>query len=215
MKVLAISSSPRKNGNSETLLQQALLGAKNSSTKIELVCLRNHAINPCTGCNRCYDKGCCVIKDDFQTVYEKALGADRLIFATPVYFMSVSAQAKLFIDRTQCAWAKSFVLKKPFAKAGSCGLRQASVIAVAAQKSNAAFEAIDVMMRYCLPNLGYNYVSNLFVSGADEIGAINKCPQALKSAFDLGSGCSNFLVKKEGRQTTKVFCQEIAAKEEP
>src|SRR3990170_8115852 len=110
MKVLGISASPRLKGNSDLLLRQALAGAESAGAEVEYVRLAELKISPCIECNACYKTGRCVIEDDYQQLMQKVIDADRLIFATPIFFMTVSAQAKLFIDRCQCLWANKYIL---------------------------------------------------------------------------------------------------------
>lgn len=103
MKILGICGSPRLNGNTEILLQTALAKAQELGAETELVTLAGKSISPCDGCYYCReaDKGC-RIQDDMQDIYAKILGADGIILGTPVYFWTVSAQAKALIDRTFC-----------------------------------------------------------------------------------------------------------------
>lgn len=100
MKVLGISCSPRKGGNTEILVCEALAGAKEEGASVELLRIHEMKIAPCDGCTTCHQSGECRIKDDMQKVYQKLLAADGIILGSPVYFWSVSAQAKLFMDRT-------------------------------------------------------------------------------------------------------------------
>ena len=100
MELLGISLSPRKGGNSEILLQEALRGAKECGAKTEFLPARKMSINPCSGCLRCRATGVCVTKDDMQQVYPMLLKADGLIFAAPVYYWSLAGNAKVFLDRT-------------------------------------------------------------------------------------------------------------------
>ena len=100
MKILGLSCSPRKQGNTESLLGEALQGAQQEGAEVELYSVSGKNIEPCDGCRVCNTKGECHIKDDMQDLYNKLLGADGIIFATPVYFYSMTAQAKAIIDRT-------------------------------------------------------------------------------------------------------------------
>jgi len=86
MKVLAISGSPRKGGNREILLLQALDGARQAEANVEFLRVAEKEINPCDGCNACRETGKCHIEDDMQAIYGKLLEADGIIFATPVFF---------------------------------------------------------------------------------------------------------------------------------
>ena len=100
MKILGISFSPRRQGNTEILLGEALQGAKHEGAEGELYSLSDKEIRPCDGCGACRETGECHIEDDMQSLYHKLLEADGIIFGTPVYFYSMAAQAKTVIDRT-------------------------------------------------------------------------------------------------------------------
>lgn len=100
-KIIALMASPRKNGNSTILGRQIADGAKAAGARVEVFCLHKMNIRPCTACDKCHaaDDRFCVLKDDMQKLYPRVLGADAMIFASPVYFFTVSAQLKLFMDR--------------------------------------------------------------------------------------------------------------------
>jgi multimeric flavodoxin WrbA len=113
MKVLGISCSPRKDGNTEGLVQAALDKAKEEGAEVELFCLSGKTIQPCDACYACRRTGECHIKDDMQELYVKMWEADGLVFGTPVYFWNVSAQAKALIDRTFAYSAQRNLRNKP------------------------------------------------------------------------------------------------------
>lgn len=184
VKVLGISASPRLEGNSDLLLRQALAGAESAAAETEYVRLCDLNITPCTECNFCYESGKCRIDDDYQTLCSKMLEADRMIFATPIFFMTVSAQAKTLIDRCQCLWAHKFVLKQPLITTGRD--RSAMVIAVGGTKSKKMFDSIRLTMKYYLNVLDMRYAANLFVNQVDALGEIRKHPSAMNEAFRLG-----------------------------
>ncbi len=100
MKVLGIVCSPRLHGNTEIMVQASLAKAQEEGAEIELVTLAGKTISPCDACYSCDKTGKCHIKDDMEDIYTKLLEADGIIFGTPVYYWSVSAQAKALIDRT-------------------------------------------------------------------------------------------------------------------
>jgi multimeric flavodoxin WrbA len=100
MKILGLSCSPRKQGNTEILLGEALKGAQQEGAEIELYSVRGKDIRPCDGCQTCYKTGGCHIKDDMQHLYDKLLASDGIIYGSPVYFYSLTAQAKTILDRT-------------------------------------------------------------------------------------------------------------------
>ncbi len=100
MKVLALSLSPRRQGNTQVLLKEALAGAQAEGAEVELYSVAGKTIGPCDNCGACGKTGNCTVKDDMQEIYPKLLSADGIIFGTPVYFYSMTAQAKAVIDRT-------------------------------------------------------------------------------------------------------------------
>ena len=102
MKVLALQSSPRKDGNTVTLARALLEGLRASGVKqVREVFLDGMEIKPCTNCDACLKKDgpFCVIDDDMQPLYQQFIEADLVVLATPIYWWCISAQLKLFIDR--------------------------------------------------------------------------------------------------------------------
>jgi multimeric flavodoxin WrbA len=98
--VLILKGSPRREGNSAILADQVAAGAKEAGGQVESVFLHELDIQPCDACDTC-QKGDvdCVIEDDMQELYPKLRAADAVVYASPIYWFSVSAQLKLFIDR--------------------------------------------------------------------------------------------------------------------
>ena len=100
-KVLIVKGSPRARGNSASLAEQVAAGARDAGAQVEEVYLHGLDIRPCDGCDFCQgaaDMGC-AIEDDMQMLYPKIRGADAIVYASPVYWFTVSAQLKLFMDR--------------------------------------------------------------------------------------------------------------------
>ena len=185
MKVLGISTSPRIKGNSDLLLRRALAGAESAGANVEYVHSPDYNIAPCIECNGCYTTGECRVLDDYQMLLKKILNADRLIFATPIFFMSVCAQAKNLIDRGQCLWALKYVLKKESLTVGRD--RRAMVIAVGGSRSKKQFESIRLTFKTYFDVLEMKYVANLFVNQIDDRGEIEEHPSALEEAYQLGA----------------------------
>ena len=100
--VLKLSSSPRRNGNSDLLCDRFLEGAKSSGHTVEKIFIKDKNINYCTGCSSCSMGKSCPQKDDMPEILEKMINADVIVMATPVYFYTMCGQMKTFIDRT-CA----------------------------------------------------------------------------------------------------------------
>ena len=93
--------SPRRNGNSATLAQNVVAGAKSAGADVESFYLHEMNIRPCDGCGACRQDSSrgCVIDDDMQELYPKLRQTDALVIASPIYYFTVSAQTKLFMDR--------------------------------------------------------------------------------------------------------------------
>ena len=185
LKVLGISSSPRCGGNSDALLREALAGAGAAGANVEYLSLRGLSLSPCVECNSCARTGLCRIDDDFQPVFARMVDADRLIFATPVFFMAVCSQGKLLIDRCQCLWARKYILKKPLYDEPRD--RRAMVIAVGGSRSRKMFDAVGLTMKYWFDALEMHWASNLYVNGVDEAGSVKQHPLALQEARRLGA----------------------------
>jgi len=100
MKILGLSFSPRAGGNTDTLLKAVLEGARQQGADTELCRVSDKNIQPCDGCRACWETGECHIKDGMQEIYPGLLEADGIIIGTPIYFYGMSAQTKIFIDRT-------------------------------------------------------------------------------------------------------------------
>ncbi|MDR2083818.1 MAG: flavodoxin family protein [Bacteroidales bacterium] len=99
-KVLIISASPRKEGNSDYLCDEFIRGATEAGHETEKIFFHNKKINYCLGCGACYTTHKCVQKDDMAEILDKMVNADVLVFGTPVYFYTMDAQLKTLIDRT-------------------------------------------------------------------------------------------------------------------
>ncbi|MBM4331644.1 MAG: flavodoxin family protein [Deltaproteobacteria bacterium] len=100
-KVMIVLGSPRKKGNSSILAKQVAAGAKAGGALVETFYLHDMNIRPCTACDACRKKTKidCVLDDDMQKLYPKLRSADAIVVASPIYWFTVSAQTKLFMDR--------------------------------------------------------------------------------------------------------------------
>ena len=99
-KVLILSGSPRKNGNSDILCDQFLRGAVQSGNEVEKIRVADKNIGFCKACYACQNTGICAIKDDMAEVLQNMIDADVIVLASPIYFYSVDAQLKALMDRT-------------------------------------------------------------------------------------------------------------------
>ncbi|MGN0832929.1 MAG: flavodoxin family protein [Kiritimatiellia bacterium] len=99
-KVLVLSSSPRKGGNSDLLCEAFAKGAREAGNSVARIRVADRKIGFCTGCYACKQTGKCVIRDDAEAILRKMMAADVIVFASPVYFYSVCAQLKALFDRS-------------------------------------------------------------------------------------------------------------------
>ena len=99
-RVLILSGSPRKGGNSDLLCDEFMRGAVEGGHDVEKVRVQEKNIAGCMGCCVCQNTGSCVMKDDMTEVMQKMIDCDVMVLASPVYFYSISAQLKAVIDRS-------------------------------------------------------------------------------------------------------------------
>lgn len=103
-KILILSASPRKKGNSDILCQQFKKGAEEAGHSVEQVYLYDKKIGFCRACYVCFKTGKCVLKDDMEKILEKMQSADILVAATPTYFLTMNGMLKNTIDRFLPKW---------------------------------------------------------------------------------------------------------------
>ena len=107
-KVLILSSSPRKGGNSETLAAAFAKGAQEAGNQVETVYLREKQYGFCKGCLACQKLGHCVIKDDAVEIAAKMHDADAIVFATPIYYYEMCGQMKTLLDRANALYGSDY-----------------------------------------------------------------------------------------------------------
>ena len=101
-KILIILGGGRKKGNTAQLVDAFMKGAMEAGHATELISLNQLQVNGCIGCNACRYGKPCVQKDDFNSLVPKILEADLLVFASPLYFWTISSKIKAFIERFYC-----------------------------------------------------------------------------------------------------------------
>jgi len=183
MKVLGIMGSPRRQSNTEMLLDKALEGAKEAGAEVEKVLISKLKISPCLEIYACFKDGNCTIKDDMQPLYKKLLEADHIIFASPIFFYGVTSQAKAVIDRCQALWARRHVLGMGKEDKRE---RRGLFISVGATRGEKLFDGAILTVKYFFDAIGVKYFGDLLVRGIDSKGQIKENPAALDDAFRLG-----------------------------
>jgi multimeric flavodoxin WrbA len=185
MKVLGIAGSPRRGGNTDLLLSELLRGAASKGAEISPIILLNDLkFIPCQHCDHCLKTGQCKYRDDMQMVYRELEEADRVILATPIHFVGVSAQMKAMIDRCQSLWAKKYVLHLP--PLGDRRERKGFFVSVGGRKEFSQFEPALATIKALFRVLDINYGGELLFSSVDEKGAILSNQDAMQKAFAAG-----------------------------
>ena len=172
-KVLILSSSPRKKGNSNALCDRFMEGAVEAGHQVEKVVLAEKKINYCTACYACQKTGRCAQKDDMASILDSMVAADAIVMATPVYFYTMCAQMKTVIDRTVARYTK--IANKDF-----------YFIVTAADSNKAALEpTIEGFRAFtsCLTRAKEKGI--VYGAGAWEIGDILES-RAMKQAYEMG-----------------------------
>ena len=181
MRVLGITGSPRRGGNTDLLLAEVIKGTASRGAEVITIALNGLDFIACQHCDACLVKGKCKIPDDMQMVYLEMEQADRLVLASPIQFMTVTAQMKAMIDRCQALWARKYVLKNlPDLT------RKGAFIAVGATRGRQLFGGSILVVKYFFKAFGVEYVDELLIKGVEERGEIKKHPDALAGAFSLG-----------------------------
>ena len=173
--ILILKSSPRKKGNSNTLAAQVEKGAREKGAIVEILSLAEMDIKPCDACDLCLETGECVIEDEMQKVYPLLLKADTIVIAGPVYWFTISAQAKLCIDRWY-ALPDGSLKGKEFAVVltyGDTDLYNSGGIN--------AIHTFESMFRY----LGGEF-TGLVHGYAYEVGEAEQQPDLMEKAYQLG-----------------------------
>jgi multimeric flavodoxin WrbA len=185
MKVLGILSSPRRGGNTELLLEEALKGAEKEGAKVERLYLSEFTITPCKECHGCDNTGNCVIMDDMGKIYPKLLEADIILLASPIFFYGVTAWAKAMIDRSQPLWVRKYLLKDS-SSGEERKKRKGFFISVGATKGPRVFDGAIQTIKYFFDVLNAEYVGELVFRNVEGKGDILKHPEALQQAFEAG-----------------------------
>ena len=172
--VLIISSSPRKGGNSETLAASFAKGAEEAGHKVETIYLREKKYGFCKGCLACLTLGHCVIDDDAVEIAARMHDADVLVFATPVYYYSVSGQLKTMLDRANPLFDSDYAFTKAYllAAAAEDGEETVEGTVKAVQGWVDCFERCEL-------------AGTVFAGGVNGVGDIAGHP-ALEEAYQMG-----------------------------
>ena len=177
-KVLVVASSPRRDGNSDSLANEFVRGAEDVGCLVEKIFLADYTINYCTGCGVCFSCKRCFQHDDMSFLLNKMVEADAIVLATPVYFYNMSAQLKTFIDR--CCPRYKEITNKEFYYI----LTQGELEEYLMDRAVTALRSFSVQ---CLE--GTVEIGILRAVGVYTLGEVEKT-KYLKQAYTMGQTCS-------------------------
>jgi multimeric flavodoxin WrbA len=184
MNITAFCGSPRKNGNTETLLKEVVRGVEHVGHSVDIFYLNTMNIKPCQDCGGCNTTGKCILSDDMDQVNEAIRCADRIILASPIFFFSLSAQAKAMIDRCQSFWCEKYLLKKPIAP-GSAG-RKGLLLMIGGMKKDIGIHCGEACAKAFFRTISVPEHETIYYLGIDSKGEILKHPTAMNEAFEAG-----------------------------
>ena len=184
-RILGIAGSPRRDGNTDLLLCQAMSGAGKQGAQTKTITLSELSIAPCRHCDKCQQTGNCEIEDDMQWLYHELRETDCLVLASPIFFMGVTAQVKAMIDRCQALWVIKYVLKLPISLNPHKG-RKGLFISVGSREIPDLFTPAIATVKSWFATLDIAYAGDLLFPGIDGKGAIVEHPTALAEAFVAG-----------------------------
>ena len=189
IKVLAVAGSPRRQGNSETLLDWVLAAmGREQDVVMEKFALTEVKVNPCRGCNACEVLNRCVQRDDMDWIHDRLLEADVILISAPIFCMGINAQTKALIDRAQVFRSRKYVLKLPVVPPDRRGKRLGVFLSTAGQKWATVFDAAipSVKCFFHVIEVRDRDISYLMINGVDKSGEIEKHPTARTDADQLG-----------------------------
>ncbi len=173
-KVLVISTSLREESNSDALADAFARGAMETGNSVEKVDIIGKDIHFCLGCLVCQKTQHCVIQDDADDITRKMLGADVIVFATPVYFYGISGQMKTLLDRSNPVYASDYKFREIY------------LLAAAADKDAKAIEGVKACLKGWIDCFAKaKLVKTIFAGGVNDVGEI-KGHEALKTAYESG-----------------------------
>jgi len=184
-KVLALNGSPRRQGNTATLLAAVRQGIEAADGVVEVVRVCDLVISPCIACGGCDETGECVLQDDMSLLYPKIMAADRLLLASPIYFYGLTAQAKAVVDRSQALWCRKRLLQAR-GEWRDDPARQGMLLAVGATRGPRVFEGAILTAKYGFDAMGFAYGGEFLVRGMDAPNDLRQHPEILAEAAEAG-----------------------------
>ena len=186
-KILIISGSPKKDGNTATLIKWFSQGARSRQARIEVVnaAFLKYKTNGCTACRACQKRAEyeCIIKDEASPVLAKMAAADMIVFATPLYFFSASAQTKLILDRMFSLYKWDNETDK-----FTTPLKGKTMVLIASAYEDVGLDALAKPFKLTADYTGLKFRS-LLVPNAGVSGEIKNKSRWQKKAIAFGKDC--------------------------
>lgn len=196
-KILCVSASPRKGGNTDTLIEEAARGAESMEAETETVYLRDYTIAPCDACEQCRrDKTCTRFFDGMHLLYSKIEGAGGLVAASPTYNYNITSIMKSFIDRLYPYFDFENPRPGPYRSRLADQGRRALVIGVCEQKEKSEMGFTIPAMRDPLRVLGYSISGEVPILGHFPRGSVKKDEVSLRTAYEGGQNLAKELLKE-------------------
>ena len=184
-RITAIYGSPRREGNTATLLDKAVAGARDTGADVEEIFLRNLKISPCLELYGCKNNGRCIIKDDFHGVIEKVMASRGVMLASPIFFYAVSAHTKILMDRCQSLWVKKYWIDQiPFDQWEP--KRKGLFISVGATRGKKLFDGALLSVKYFFDVLDIKTWSSHLYRELDFEKDVLRHPEYLDEAYAAG-----------------------------
>jgi len=191
-KIVAVYGSPRRNGNTATLLKKAVAGANDAGARVEEIVLRDLKMSPCLEIYGCNKAGECRLKDDFQAARDQILASQGLMLASPVFFYTVSAHTKILMDRFQSLWVKKHWIDQT-SRGQQSPHRKGLFISAGATKGKKLFDGILLSLKYFFEVIDMQLWKALLYRGLDFEGDVLKFPQYLNEAYQTGKEFAELL----------------------
>jgi multimeric flavodoxin WrbA len=184
-RIVAIYGSPRRRGNTATLLKQAAAGAREAGARVEEIVLRDLKLSPCLEIYSCRQNGECRIQDDFQQVRELVLSSGGLMLASPIFYYAVSAHTKILMDRFHSLWVKKRWMPKS-QNMPPAARRKGLFISAGATRGKRLFEGTLLSVRYFFDTLEMDLWKSLLYRGLEHESEVQEHPHYLYEAHQAG-----------------------------
>ena len=207
-RVLGIYGSPRPGGNSDSLLDAALEGARSGGARVDAVYVRDLKLAGCRECGGCDRTGECVVNDDMQKIYPLLKKAQAIFLASPVFFYGFPAGLKALIDRAQALWVrknlarsqeaggrepgatkakmKNSDLNTPSPQLSAPSFREGYLLAVGATRGKNLFSGMELTARYFFDTLDLSYRGGILIREVEGKGTIGNRSEFVEEARELG-----------------------------